>query len=49
MTEEERRRRLEELRERMRRTDEEVEAQKARTAETLALLDQALERLRAYR
>ncbi len=49
MTEEERRRRLDELRERMRRTDQLVEAQKVRTAETLALLDRVLERLRAAR
>lgn len=49
VTEDERRKRLEDLRERMRRTDERVEAQRARTAETLALIDRTLERLRAAR
>lgn len=49
MTEEERRRRIEDLRRRSRETDRLVEEQEKRTEETLALIDRALERLRASR
>ncbi|MDQ3951959.1 MAG: hypothetical protein M3279_03175 [Actinomycetota bacterium] len=45
MTEEERRRRIEELRERMRETDELVERDKIETARVLAMIDRALARL----
>lgn len=49
MTEEERRRRIEDLRKRSRETDRRVEEQKIRTKETLALIDRTLELLRASR
>lgn len=49
MTEEERRRRIEDLRKRSRETARLVEEQKIRSKETLALIDRALERLRASR
>ncbi len=45
VTEEERRRRIEELRERMRETDELVERDKIETARVLAMIDRALARL----
>lgn len=49
MTQEERLRRIEELREQMRRTDERIERRKSETERTLVLIDRALERLRASR
>lgn len=49
MTEEERRRRIEDLRERSRATDRLVEEQKAQAAVTLAMIDRALARLRGSR
>jgi hypothetical protein len=49
MTEEERRRRIEDLRERSRETDRLSEEAAIRAEETLALIERALERLRAAR
>ena len=49
MTEEERRKRIEDLRERMRETDRLVEQDKIETARVLALIDRALAKLAASR
>jgi cell division septum initiation protein DivIVA len=49
MTEAERRRRIEDLRERMRETDRRVEQDKIETARVLAQIDRALARLAASR
>ena len=49
MTDDERRKRIEELRERMRRTDELMEREKIETARVRALIDRALAKLAASR
>lgn len=49
MTEEERRKRIEALRERMRRTDERLEQRRGETARVLAIIDRALAKLAPYR
>ena len=49
MTEQERQKRIQELRERMRDTDELIERRKVQTARVLAQLDRVLDRLAASR